>query len=58
MIKILSGNKKYFPQISAVCTGVCAYMDATLLFPILLLIATYDLTMSTTLAYYEYIYEP
>ena len=32
MIKMLSGNfKKSFFLISAVRTGVCAYMDATLL---------------------------
>ena len=30
MIKMLSGNNFFF-QISAVRTGVCAYMDATLL---------------------------
>ena len=33
MIKMLSGNKKifFFPQISAVCIGVCAYMHTTFL---------------------------
>ena len=32
MIKMLSGIKKsFFPQISAVCIGVCAYMHTTFL---------------------------
>ena len=32
MIKMLSGLKKpFFPQISAVCIGVCAYMHTTFL---------------------------
>ena len=31
MIKMVSGNKKIYIQISAVCIGICAYMHATFL---------------------------
>ena len=59
MIKILSGNKKvFFPDFSCTHGRMCVYGRQYAPVSNLWLIATYHLTTSTTLAYYEYIYEP